>query len=360
MATFVEYLKNYSANLVPVIPAKAQLSPRSTIHPDKVGKVPGIRRAHGWVGLHWRELRVITHALAKVWDGMGAAIGFRCGPENLFAIDIDLTHEEDAQGVLSIALALFGDVAIRRVDHPDHHKLLICARLVGEMPRSFDMAVNQSDGKHAKIQFLGEGRYFNVEGVHPGRVRPYVWNQNPAVTRLIEITRQTFDEFWERLGRDFDAVKTVHAHSAFEVKREPERCSQEKLEHFLSMIPNDEQFETYDSFIAMGSAIWGASGGEPWGRLIWIDWCDQIPQDDPDKPEQFWDTMRKARIGAEMLRRWAQVRQPQAMAKHDFEDPPDLSAIGGGHTNHSHSGASLVARLTKLMTLWLVVSLIFL
>src|SRR6516164_8747931 len=117
MPHHVDYVKAFAANLLPVIPANAQLSPKSTIHPDNADKAPGIQRAEGWVGMPWRNLGVVTSARAKIWDDMGAAVGFRCGPENLFGVDIDLTHEEDANRVLSIAMATFGDnVAVRRVD----------------------------------------------------------------------------------------------------------------------------------------------------------------------------------------------------------------------------------------------------
>jgi hypothetical protein len=330
MPRHVDYVKAFAANLLPVIPADAQLSPKSTVHPNNVGKAPGIQRAEGWVGMRWGNLGVITPARAKTWDDMGAAVGFRCGPENLFGVDIDLTHEEDAKRVLSIAMAAFGDnVAVRRVDHPDHHKLLVCARMVGDMPRSFDIAVSQIDGKRGKIQFLGPGRYFNVAGVHPVRQRPYVWNHDPADIPLIKVARQAFDLFWKRLSRDFDAIKVGYLHSTSEIEREPERLSPEELSRFVSMIPNDKEFENYDSFIAMGSAVWGASGGEAWGKVIWLDWCNQVQQGDPNKPEQFWDTMRKARIGGEMLRRYAQARQPQTMARQQFADSPDAEETEG-------------------------------
>jgi hypothetical protein len=343
MPRHVDYVKAFAANLLPVIPANAQLSPKSTIHPDNVGKTPGIQRAEGWVGMRCRHLGVVTPARAKAWDDMGAAVGFRCGPQNLFGVDIDLTHEEDAKRVLSIAIAAFGDnVAVRRVDHPDHHKLLVCARMVGDMPRSFDIAVTQTDRERGKIQFLGPGRYFNVAGVHPVRQRPYVWNHDPADIPLIKVARQALDLFWERLGRNFDAVKVAYSHSTSEIEREPERLSPEELAAIVSMIPNDKEFENYDSFIAMGSAVWGASGGEAWGLAIWLDWCDQVEQGDPDKPRQFWDTMRKTRVGGEMLRRYAQARQPQIMAKQQFADPPiEDEALAGPDKDANEAQAFL-------------------
>jgi hypothetical protein len=298
--TFIDYVHTYAANLVPVVPAWASLAPQSSIKPESVGKVPGVRREDGWVGMRWRMLGEVSLKTADSWDKMGAAIGFRAGVEGIFAIDVDLTAKLDSEAVLKRAMKEFKSdrLAVRRVDHPEHNKLLICERMIGEMPRSFDITVKQSDGKRGKVQFLGAGRYFNVHGIHPGRQAPYVWDYDPADQPLALVGSKALDALWEALGK-----VTGAGHAPHESEREPERCTPEELDFLLLMIPNDESFEPYDRFIAMGSAIYGASGGEPWGKCSWLDWCDQVEQGDPDKPGQFWDTMNKARIGAETLYR---------------------------------------------------------
>jgi hypothetical protein len=89
--TFVDYVREYAANLVPVIPAGASLAPQSSIRAESVGKVPGVRREDGWVGISWRTLGEVTPKTAERWDEMGAGIGFRSGFEGIFAIDVDLT-----------------------------------------------------------------------------------------------------------------------------------------------------------------------------------------------------------------------------------------------------------------------------
>jgi hypothetical protein len=322
----VDYVKNYAANLTPVIPHDARLAANSKIDAANRGKVPGRRLADGtWVG-GWKDLGDADMAAARSWDEMGAGVGFRFGrplPDGVGAIDVDLTVKDDSERVLAIAKTTFGfRLAVRRVDHPEHAKLLIMFRLKGEMPRSFDVAVKQSDGERGKVQFLGPGRYGNIHGVHPTRLRPYVWDNDPADVPLALVDRATFDSFWARLGKEFDSVRTTPNYSAHEVEREPERCAPEELTALVALIPNDQAFETYDAFISMGSAIHGASGGQPWGRAQWLDWCDQVDQGDPDKPERFWDTMLKARIGVERLRRWANERCPQEMAKRAFADAP--------------------------------------
>ena len=179
----VDYVKNYASNLIPVIPNGVTLSPNSKIDPVNRGKVPGQRNADGaWYG-GWKDLPPATMALARLWDSWGAYIGARGGIAGMIGLDVDLTVRKDANRVLALAHGIYGrTLSVRRVDHPDHAKLLICLRLEGPMPASFNMDVVQSDGSHGQIQFLGPGRYFNMHGIHPKRLKPYMWENDPGRT----------------------------------------------------------------------------------------------------------------------------------------------------------------------------------
>jgi hypothetical protein len=319
----VDYVRDYSTNLTPVIPHDATLAPSSKIDPGNRGKVPGQRNSDGlWYG-GWKTMGDATLARARIWDGWGAYIGFRTGFANVFAIDIDLTVRGDSEGVLAIVIEIFGKrLAVRRVDHPDHTKLLVCLRLEAKAPDSFNIELLQSDGKRGGVQYLGPGRYFNVHGIHPRRLKPYVWENDPADAPLTLVSLVEFDAFWRRLGQEFQTVRTARVHSANETGRPIERCTSEEMTALLELIPNDETFAAYEDFIRMGSAIHGASAGAGWGRVQWLAWCAQVDQEQEDKPEIFWDTMLKARIGADMLRKWANARAPFEMARRAFADPP--------------------------------------
>jgi hypothetical protein len=319
----VDYVKDYAANLTPVIPHDATLSPNSKIAPSERGKVPGQKKPDGtWYG-GWKNLGVATLARAKMWDAMGAGIGARAGFDNLGGLDIDLTVRKDAERLREIAQEMWGKrLAIRRVDHPDHTKLLICIRIEGgKMPPSFNLEVLQSDGERGGVQWLSTGKYFNLHGVHPKRLAPYVWENDPADVPLTLVSLVEFEAFWTRLGQEYQTVRAHRVHAPNEVQFEPEQCSPEELEALLDLIPNDETFEAYEDFIRMGSAIYGASGGSDWGRAMWLAWCAQVDQEQEDKPEIFWDTMLKVRVGADLLRMFANQRAPDEMAKRAFADP---------------------------------------
>src|SRR4029077_16371571 len=319
----VDYVRDYAKNLVPVIPHDATLSPNSKIDPLNRGKVPGQRKSDGtWYG-GWKDLGDATMALARKWDEWGAFIGNRTGFAGVIALDVDLTVRQDVERVLALAYGLFGkSLSVRRVDHPAHAKLLICLRLEGPMPASFNLDVVQSDGMHGQIQFLGPGRYFNMHGVHPKRVAPYVWENAPADVPLVSVNLAEFEAFWAAIGQDFEITHRPRLHAFNQVQREPERCTSEEMEALLELIPNDATFEAYKDFIAMGAAIYGASGGADWGRVQWLAWCDQVDQPQDRKPELFWDSLIQARSGAAELRMFANQRQPLEMARRDFADPP--------------------------------------
>lgn len=319
----VDYVRDYAKNLVPVIPHDATLSPNSTIDPGNRGKVPGQRKNDGtWYG-GWKDLGDATMALAKKWDEWGAFIGNRTGLAGVIALDVDLTVREDVEAVLALAYGLFGkNLAVRRVDHPAHTKLLICLRLEGPMPASFNLDVVQSDGTHGQIQFLGPGRYFNMHGVHPKRLRPYIWENDPADVPLVPVSLAEFEAFWTAIEQDFEVIHRPRLHALNQVQREPERCTPEEMEALVELLPNDETFADYNDFVTIGAAMYGASAGADWGRVQWLAWCDQVDQPQDRKPEIFWDLMQQARIGADVLRMLANARQPLEMARRDFADPP--------------------------------------
>ena len=321
----VDYIPEYAANLTPVIPHDATLSPSSSIDPASRGKVPGRKKADGtWVG-GWKDLGDADLERARIWDAMGAGIGFRFGrgespTVNLF--DVDLTVREDAERVLAITIDIFGKkLAVRRVDDPEHVKLAICVRVEGKPPVSRDVELLQSDGSRGVVQFLGFGKYATIHGTHNRRLRPYVWARDPADFPLTVISPVELQAFWDRLAAEFRTAPVDRLYAG-QTSIEPEQCTAEELQALLNLIPNDNWFAVYDRFIMMGAAIYGASGGADWGRVMWLAWCAQVDQEQEEKPETFWDTMFKSRSGAGRLRFWASERAPYEMAARAFADPP--------------------------------------
>jgi hypothetical protein len=320
-----DYVPLYSANILPVIPAGAPISPHSKIPASSAGKVPGLLGEDGWHGIPWRTMEPVSLKQAQRWDRFCAGLGFRLTPD-FVCVDLDITWGPDCLKARALVTTMIGDVPLRIVDHPEHVKALFFLR-VDSPVRNSDLTFVQSDGKKGKIQLLADGRYFNVHGVHPGRLKPYRWpNVDPVHVLPPIVPMQKVIELMRTLRETFKAGPDLQSYSRSD-NLPPETCTMEEAQALLELIPNDDFFVSYDRFVAMGAAIFGASAGADWGRQLWLDWCDQVTQGDPDKPEAFWNSMREPRVGAEMLHRWAQSRQPSLLAQRDFAEDLDGKTV---------------------------------
>lgn len=83
-----------------------------------------------------------------------------------------------------------------------------------------------------------------------------------------------------------------------------ERMSQDHLTRALALILNDEVFADRHDWQTMGHAIHGASGGEGWGRDLFVDWTEHGGHD-PAGAETFWQGVDAANVrsGAGFIRK---------------------------------------------------------
>lgn len=327
MRRFQDYHPTYAANLVPVIPFDAALSAQTTIKAKDRGKVPGVQGYDGnWSGFNWRALTPADVARKYAnWQTMGAGIGFRGGHEGIVGLDFDITDRSDADAALEMITEAFGTVPIRRVKHRDHVKFLALIRVVDQfgepvMVPSTDMAFTQSDGEAGKIQVLSIGRYFNVHGIHPLRLTPYVWDTDPADAPVPDIAQAAFKAGLQALRETFRAEQSFS--DAFNDRVVGEIGTEDEVRELLALVPNDDSFDAYDRFQAMGRVLWGATGGSSLGWELWLKWCGQQGQEQPDKPQDMWDSFRGSRNGIERLRVWANRRDPWGRAEAVFGDVP--------------------------------------
>jgi hypothetical protein len=81
-----------------------------------------------------------------------------------------------------------------------------------------------------------------------------------------------------------------------------ERLSQHHLTHALDLIPNDDVFADRSDWQTMGHAIYGASGGEDWGRELFEGWTERGDHD-PAGASEFWSGVNGSavRSGAGIL-----------------------------------------------------------
>ena len=119
----------------------------------------------------------------------------------------------------------------------------------------------------------------------------------------------TLDELADLFGIDM-SVAAVQASKP--TKSSGETCSVETLKKMLGLLPNDKMFDARSapgepSWLSMGAAIRNITGGSDEGLELWLDWCNQRPQD-PGAPEALWESVYEPKASAATLRKWIEAK----------------------------------------------------
>ncbi|MFG1361022.1 AAA family ATPase [Xanthobacter pseudotagetidis] len=165
----------FLAHLIPVIPANATLSDRSSLAAAARGKAPGEKGVDGkWRGLAgWAARPNATAADIREWAGWGANIGLRTG--RIVAFDLDVNPERaqpgEAERLRAFAAELprvfAGALGVPLKGLPTRTRggsvRAVFART--EIPRA--KMVWHIDATGQKIELLGTGQQIVVAGSHP-------------------------------------------------------------------------------------------------------------------------------------------------------------------------------------------------
>lgn len=170
------------ADLLPIIPPGAQLSPQSTVKPADCGKVPGDLGPNGWRSIPgWRGQAVASSAHLQAWDlnelARGAGIGLRAA--EFPGVDIDVSDAALADQLTRLTLLHLGPSPRRigRAPRRLHPYRLKPGSVVGKRVLEFTLA-----GVTHKVEVLGSGQQYVLHGTHPGTGQPYAWPDGDLVT----------------------------------------------------------------------------------------------------------------------------------------------------------------------------------
>jgi hypothetical protein len=164
----------FTADMVPLIPVGAKLSPTSSVEPAMVGKVPGRLKDDGtWIGFTGFTQHYATDediAAWSVWRGAGIGLIGRNYP----AVDIDVTDASLADKVQALAIEKLGSAPCRIGNAP---KRLLMYR--GKLAKKLRLVLTRGDEMQA-VECLGARGHYVVAGVHPKTGNPYAWDTDPA------------------------------------------------------------------------------------------------------------------------------------------------------------------------------------
>lgn len=305
--TFEELWALGYRSLVPIIPPKAPISPRSSLYKrigtrqDGRGKTPGIKGRDGnWFSFDWTNHQADEADLSR-WQSMGAGAGIKTGlqPDGnyLVPIDADTLDEDCARIIRDLAREHFGiDLPVRVGNYP---KALYVLKVRGPYRYArVEFGPRDAKGNCERVEALANGRQFVAHGIHPKTGQPYHWPKALChYDDLPETTPEAMDAFLEALARALPQAeqKIVREGATTEINQDTLKGDLDKIREAVANIPNtSEHFPTRESYRDMGYAIKAALPEHPDEAFeIFADWCDRWADDtnDPDVYRADWSRM---------------------------------------------------------------------
>lgn len=309
--TMSDYYNAGFKTILPIIPPGAPISSQSVSlkdKPDMLGKIPGLLREDGWVGMgDWTNRDATQRDLAQ-WEAWDCGIGLRC--RDVIAVDIDVTDPQLAQAVLdcvqTVAKATGGVAPVRTGNAPKVLALFKGSRQTKTVLPFYDLMGD----KHA-VEILGARQQFVVEGIHPKTGKPYGWD-----TDLVEVGLQGLPELTEDdildLFMELRIVLEGHGCSVEDPSdgNNPDardfdglKCSDPQLlQQAVDAIPNTDD-TSREFFVKMAHAIKGASIEWPeQGLEIFQSWADRRPSGQADgEPARVFDSVKTAGVGIQWI-----------------------------------------------------------
>ncbi len=325
--------------LIPIIPPGAPISARSSLAKrlsagkDERGKAPGVRGSDGaWYGFDWRSCEADEQDLAR-WRNMGAGVGIKLG-DGLVAIDIDTYEPADAALARGELESAFGRLPMRIGQPP---KSLYLCRVDGPFDHSFfEFGPVRPDGKRSRVEILGAGKQFVAYGIHPGTRRPYEWvnrlvpfDELPIVS--IPALADFLSDCYAKLPEP-GPIRREKDTGAPEIDQAALRGPLELVAAAVAATPNDDQFESRESYRDFGYAIKASLPDNPDQAFeIFWSWCARWlgGENVREIVEADWRRFKPPyRIGFDWLCRRAEAcsggafTAADAMAGRWFEAPP--------------------------------------
>jgi predicted P-loop ATPase len=228
-------------------------------------------------------------------------------------LDIDIMIEAAAEAVELLARTYFeerGDIHVRFGKPP---KRLIPLRTDEPFEKLF-YVFKAPDGSEHKIEMLGDGQQYVVDGIHPDTHQPYGWfggnlatikREDLPDTRLDD-AKQFINAARKLLEEDFGFVVTsassnlqwTNGGGGPHDPGEDPQADPELIADALAVIPNNAD---WDRWYQLGMAVWRATGGSADGFTAWDTWSKKSPKYDARNTAQKWAAFFKSpptKIGA--------------------------------------------------------------
>ena len=295
------------------------------------GKVPHIEK--------WQQkFLTISDEEIRLWPKMWH-LAANTGVLAKFApgLDIDIMIEAAAEAVELLARTYFeerGDIHVRFGKPP---KRLIPLRTDEPFEKLF-YVFKAPDGSEHKIEMLGDGQQYVVDGIHPDTRLPYGWfggnlatikREDLPDTRLDD-AKQFINAARKLLEEDFGFVVTSASSNLqwtnggggpHDPGKDP-HADPELIAAALAAIPNNADWERW---YTIGMAVWRATDGSAEGFAVWDTWSKKSPKYNAHNTAQKWAAFFRSpptKIGAGTIFHLADQASPNWRNK----EQPDTEA----------------------------------
>jgi putative DNA primase/helicase len=333
--------------------------PRGVVAVDSLkksmGKAPGHLTPSGWVAHAIGSSQCSSLQVASEWDKQRSNVGLVLGrPKGhtqilgLRAIDFDCNHPIVAEFIKAGLQALYGDkIGFRCVADPNWHRFAVVLQVTDRMGKpiggkTFSLQFTDPNGTAGKVEILADGRMIVVGGVHSVTKTPIMWTgRSPfidGIAAFLVVTEAEFQKLVEAIkamlvevgctnvGLPHKRTALPHAGpAAAGVRSGGDVCpgGEAELRAYVSLVPNGESFASYDDWIPLMAALYGASGGADWGFAIALEWCGQRPQS-AGEPKKTWNSFQGTGtdLGFAFIQKCARRNNPGAAAVLAFRSHP--------------------------------------
>jgi predicted P-loop ATPase len=257
-------------------------------------------------------------------------------------LDIDIMIEAAAEAVEMLARTHFeerGDIHVRFGKPP---KRLIPLRTDKPFEKLF-YVFKAPDGSEHKIEMLGDGQQYVVDGIHPDTRLPYGWFGGNLAT----IKREDLPDTWfedakqyinaarKLLEEDFGFVVTSASSNLYwtnggddphDPGKDP-HADPELIAAALAVIPNNADWERW---YTIGMAVWRATSGSAEGFAVWDAWSKKSPKYDACNTAQKWAAFFKSpptKIGAGTIFHLADQASPNWRNKEQPEIDAEIERL---------------------------------
>jgi putative DNA primase/helicase len=348
-SNFVKYIgTDFQPFILPIIPVDAQLSDKSKLKPELLGKIPGLynRQTKKWAGTDWTGIRA-TPALLQLWQEQqketgATAIGLITG--EVVVIDIDCDKAEIVARIRRIAEKHFGPIEVVRTRDGSVRIQLFYAHKPNTPPiTKLHSSYKDAEGNKFLVEVLGRGQQTVIEGPHAkGAMHHWENDQGlveagwtmPFVTIDQAITfKQAVDAEFTELG--FERVSSSRgsgytgdhskAVSITNLMSEHIATDRDMLVRAMYAIDLDHPDYNYDYFIALLRAICAAVAGdmEFFAEVVWPWVCT-------NQKEAHGAGPRTEEAGVEWLEtRWRSFKDSEIGARYVYERAAEFGNMEG-------------------------------